>query len=137
MIDAHPQHPDQILLVESGVWNLNPKRPMEERCHDLVNHVYQLCTKHGAKIVGVEAPFASRNIQVTIKLSRAGGAIYAGCGKAGAEVISITPMQAKIAVGCKGTKKFEVVSAVQHAFGNKLETDAADAVAVAIAVGHS
>ena len=87
VVKEHPVRTDELELVEAGVWKLDTKKSHEERCHDLTTKTYDLLQKHKPEKVGVETPFAARNIQVTIKLSRAGGAIYSACGKAKVPVI--------------------------------------------------
>ena len=94
---------------------------------------------HAPDRAAAEEVFANKNPQSTLKLAQARGAVLAACGQAGLPVAEhAARLVKKAVVGTGGAEKAQVQAMLKVLLpGAKIEgSDAADALAVAIADAH-
>lgn len=133
----------EITLVNAGVYDLESMhgKDLDSRMrglfYDIAARIQQILYRipRGMIVVGVEAPWAGKNMQTALTLGEACGIIRAALLCKEAETIyRIAPKEAKKALTGDGrASKLEVQRHVRMQFGQDLSEDAADAVAVALA----
>lgn len=115
------------------------RAPMAERLHHLHDAVAALIAVHAPDRVAVEEVFANKNLQSTLKLAQARGAVLAACGRAGVPVREhAARMVKKAVVGTGAAEKAQVQAMLRVLLpgAQVAGADAADALAVAIADAH-
>jgi crossover junction endodeoxyribonuclease RuvC len=91
-------------------------------------------------ILGVERPFYGKNVRSAMMLGQARGVAVLAGAEAGLSVQELSPLEVKQSVVGYGRASKEQVQAMVQALlktPTKMAADAADALAVAICVGHS
>lgn len=106
----------------------------------IFNGIQQLLREHRPEQVAVESVFVSRNPSSAIKLGQARGAAIAAVISEGLEVAEYSPRSVKQALVGKGSADKSQVShmvGILLALRERLEEDAADALAVALCHQHT
>lgn len=125
--------------VANGQIKTAPKAPMAERLALLHSGIAEVIGAHGPDRAACEEVFVNENPQSTLKLSQARGAVLAACGASGLTVNEhAARLVKKAVVGTGAADKSQVAAMVKVLMpGIRIAgTDAADALAVAIADAH-
>ncbi len=133
-----------VTLVGHAVAKPKPKLPMTERLWVIWEAAAELMERHRPKLVVIEdqaGVFAGKTERKqtnasTLYLRDVCGILYAEAFRAGADVILVTPQQAKIALFGKGgsrADKDQMVTRASRFTGQVLNEHEADAFAIALA----
>jgi crossover junction endodeoxyribonuclease RuvC len=129
----------RVSHVANGQIKTNPAAPMAERLAALQAGLAEVIAEHRPTRAAAEEIFVNKNPQSTIKLAQARGAVLAACGAAGLPVNEHAARLVKKAVtGTGGAEKAQVAAMVKVLLPAVvvMGSDAADALAVAIADAH-
>jgi len=125
--------------IANGQIKTSPKSAMPERLDQLYSGIAQVIAEHSPDRAACEEVFVNENPQSTLKLAQARGSVLAACGSAGLGVNEhAARLVKKSVVGTGGADKKQVAAMVKVLMpGITISgTDAADALAVAIADAH-
>ncbi|MCM0000366.1 MAG: crossover junction endodeoxyribonuclease RuvC [Erythrobacter sp.] len=125
--------------VANGQIRTDPGAPMAERLATLQAALAEVIAQHRPARAAAEEIFVNKNPQSTLKLAQARGAVLAACGAAGLTVNEHAARLVKKAVtGTGGAEKAQVAAMVRVLLPGVAiaGSDAADALAVAIADAH-
>ena len=129
----------RLAHVANGQIATDARAPIAERLHHLHDAVFAVIEAHRPDRAAAEEVFVNKNPQSTLKLAQARGAVLAACGRASLPVAEhATRLVKKAIVGTGGAEKAQVQAMLKVLLpGVRIEgTDAADALAVAIADAH-
>jgi crossover junction endodeoxyribonuclease RuvC len=129
----------RITHIANGQIRTDPQAPMAERLAALHEALVAVIAAHRPARAAAEEIFVNKNPQSTLKLAQARGAVLAACGAAGLAVNEHAARLVKKAVtGTGGAEKAQVAAMVRVLLpGVPISgSDAADALAVAIADAH-
>ncbi|WP_435200443.1 crossover junction endodeoxyribonuclease RuvC [Qipengyuania sp. 902] len=129
----------RIAHVSNGQVPTDPKAPITERLATLQSALAEVIAAHRPDRAAAEEIFVNKNPQSTLKLAQARGAVLAACGAAGLTVNEhAARLVKKAVVGTGGADKTQVQAMLKVLLpGTQIAgTDAADALAVAIADAH-
>jgi len=129
----------RIAHVANGQIKSDPATPMAERLAALHAGIAAVIAQYRPTRAAAEEVFVNKNAQSTLKLAQARGCVLAACGAAGLAVNEHAARLVKQAVtGTGGAEKAQVAAMVKVLLpGVTLAgSDAADALAVAIADAH-
>lgn len=129
----------RIAHVANGQITTDPAAPMAVRLAALQAGIAMVIATHHPTRAAAEEIFVNKNPQSTLKLAQARGAVLAACGAAGVTVNEHAARLVKKAVtGTGGAEKAQVAAMVRVLLpGVQIAgSDAADALAVAIADAH-
>jgi crossover junction endodeoxyribonuclease RuvC len=129
----------RIAHVANGQITTDARAPMPERLAALQAGLAAVIAEHRPDRAAAEEIFVNKNPQSTLKLAQARGAVLAACGAAGLVVNEHAARLVKKAVtGTGGAEKAQVAAMMKVLLpGVTLAgSDAADALAVAIADAH-
>lgn len=129
----------RISHVANGQITTNPQAPMAVRLAALQAGVAAVIATHTPNRAAAEEIFINKNPQSTLKLAQARGAVLAACGAAGMAVNEHAARLVKKAVTGTGRAEKQQVAAMVKVLlpGVAIAgSDAADALAVAIADAH-
>jgi crossover junction endodeoxyribonuclease RuvC len=125
--------------VANGQIRTDPAAPMTVRLAALQEGIAAVIAAHRPDRAAAEEIFANKNAQSTIKLAQARGAVLAACGAAGLSVNEhAARLVKKAVVGTGGAEKQQVAAMIKVLLPGVTVagSDAADALAVAIADAH-
>jgi crossover junction endodeoxyribonuclease RuvC len=125
--------------IANGQIATSSKAPMADRLALLHAGIAKVIADHSPDRAACEEVFVNENPQSTLKLAQARGSVLAACGAAGLTVNEhAARLVKKAVVGTGGADKQQVAAMVKVLLpGVSLAgTDAADALAVAIADAH-
>lgn len=129
----------RISHVANGQIQTDAGAPMAQRLAALQAGVAAVIAEHAPTRAAAEEIFVNKNPQSTLKLAQARGAVLAACGAAGLSVNEHAARLVKKAVtGTGGAEKAQVAAMVKVLLPGVTiaGSDAADALAVAIADAH-
>lgn len=129
----------RIAHVANGQIRIDPGAPMPERLAALAAGLAAVIAAHRPDRAAAEEIFVNKNPQSTLKLAQARGAVLAACGAAELTVNEHAARLVKKAVtGTGGAEKAQVAAMVKVLLPGVAiaGSDAADALAVAIADAH-
>jgi crossover junction endodeoxyribonuclease RuvC len=129
----------RISHVANGQIKTDPTAPMAERLAALQAGLAAVIAAHGPARAAAEEIFVNKNPQSTLKLAQARGAVLAACGAAEVTVNEHAARLVKKAVtGTGAAEKAQVAAMVKVLLPGVAiaGSDAADALAVAIAEAH-
>ena len=129
----------RLTHVANGQIATNAKADIVDRLAALQAGIASVIAEHTPDRAACEEIFVNKNAQSTLKLAQARGAILAACGTAGIAVNEHAARRVKQAVvGTGGAEKAQVLAMVKVLLpgSNPAGSDAADALAVAIADAH-
>lgn len=130
---------NRLRHVAHGTVRTLPAAPLAARLATLYDGLMAVITQHGAQSAAVEEVFVNANPQSTLKLGQARGVVLLAAARAGLPVAEYsTRLVKKAIVGTGGADKAQVQAMVERLLpGVKVAgSDAADALAVAIAHAH-
>ncbi len=125
--------------LANGQIKTDPAAPVAERLAALQTGLAAVIAEHRPNRAAAEEIFVNKNPQSTLKLAQARGCVLAACGAAGLTVNEHAARLVKKAVtGTGGAEKAQVAAMVKVLLpGIAIAgSDAADALAVAIADAH-
>ena len=125
--------------VANGQVATDAKAAIAERLHHLYDAIAAVIGQYAPDRAAVEEVFVNKNPQSTLKLAQARGAVLAACGRASLPVAEhAARLVKKAVVGTGGAEKAQVQAMLKVLLpGIAIEgSDAADALAVAIADAH-
>ena len=131
--------PRRYRYVECGVLTAPARAPAEVRLGEIARCLRELVAEVAPDAVAVEDVFSHLNARSALALAQARGTVLAVAGMAGLPVFSYAPAQVKKAVTGRGrASKDQVARMVRVLVGMRRTpvSDAADALAVAIAHAH-
>jgi len=127
--------------VAHGCIETSAKKSFLERLEDLHLELTQVIQKYAPNFSAVEELFFAKNLKTAVNVGQARGVILLTLRQAGLPVDEFTPLQVKQAVtGYGNAEKRQVQKMVAMQLGmkdDKIQDDAADALAVALACGAS
>ena len=129
----------RITHIANGQITTDARAPMPERLAALQSGLAEVIAAHRPDRAAAEEIFVNKNPQSTLKLAQARGSVLAACGAAGLTVNQHAARLVKKAVtGTGGAEKQQVAAMVKVLLpGVQIAgSDAADALAVAIADAH-
>jgi crossover junction endodeoxyribonuclease RuvC len=129
-----------IRFLGSGVIRPRGGEPFPDRLWKIFSDLRLQIEAYRPHLMGVERPFFGKNVQSAMMLGQARGAAVLAAAEAGLAVQEFSPLEVKQAVVGYGRASKEQVQAMVRALlplPGKVAADAADALAVAICVGHS
>ncbi len=125
-----------VSLVECGVVRTSSGEVLAVRIREIYEAVTTLITRHTPSVVVVEDVFLGKNVQSTLKLGHARGAILLAAALGEIPIVEYTPREIKKAVvGNGNASKDQVGFMVQQQLRLKAPpspADAADGVAAAL-----
>ncbi len=129
----------RISHIANGQITTDPAAPMAERLAALQAGLAEVIGAHAPNRAAAEEIFVNKNPQSTLKLAQARGSVLAACGAAGLAVNEHAARLVKKAVtGTGAAEKAQVAAMVKVLLPGVAVagSDAADALAVAIADAH-
>ena len=129
----------RISHIANGQIKTDAGAPMAQRLAALQAALAAVIAQHAPARAAAEEIFVNKNPQSTLKLAQARGAVLAACGAAGLNVNEHAARLVKKAVtGTGGAEKAQVAAMVKVLLPGVAiaGSDAADALAVAIADAH-
>jgi crossover junction endodeoxyribonuclease RuvC len=129
-----------IRLLGSGVIRPRGTQPFAQRLWQIFSELRRQIDLYRPDLLGVERPFFGKNVQSAMMLGQARGAAILAAAEAGLPVQEFSPLEVKQAVVGYGRASKEQVQAMVKTLlplSGKVAADAADALAVAVCVGHS
>lgn len=129
----------RLTHIANGQVPTSAKAPMAERLATLQAAIAAVIAEHKPERAACEEVFVNKNAQSTLKLAQARGCVLAACGAAGLSVNEHAARKVKQAVvGTGGADKAQVAAMIKVLLpgAQVAGTDAADALAVAIADAH-
>jgi crossover junction endodeoxyribonuclease RuvC len=129
-----------IRFLGSGVIRPRSDQPFSQRLWKIFFDLRRQIEAYRPHLMGVERPFFGKNVQSAMILGQARGAAILAAAEAGLSVQEFSPLEVKQAVVGYGRASKEQVQAMVKALlplPAKVAVDAADALAVAVCVGHS
>lgn len=130
---------NRLSHIAHGTVKTPASAPLAERLASLYDALGQVIASHGCDAAAVEEVFVNANPQSTLKLGQARGVVMLCAAKAGLPVTEYaTRLVKKAIVGVGSADKAQVHAMVQRLLPGVSVTgsDAADALAVAIAHAH-
>ena len=132
---------DGLALVDQGCIRTKRGEPFASRLDTIFTGLEAVLARTNPTHAAIEAPFAGKNVKSLIQLAHARGVAMLALRRAGLEVEEYAPRTVKSqVVGYGGAEKQQVAKMVQlllkGARDLKLQSDAADALAVAICHAH-
>jgi crossover junction endodeoxyribonuclease RuvC len=131
--------PRRYRYVECGVLTAPARAPAEARLAEIARCLRELVAEAAPDALAVEDVFSHVNVRSALALAQARGIVLAVAGMAGLPVFSYAPASVKKAVTGRGrASKDQVARMVRVLIGLRRTptSDAADALAVAIAHAH-
>lgn len=129
-----------ICFCGSGVIRPRARQPFPQRLWKIFSDLRRQIEIYRPHLMGVERPFYGKNVQSAMMLGQARGAAILAAAEAGLPVQEFSPLEVKQAVVGYGRASKEQVQAMVQALiplPARVAADAADALAVAVCVGHS
>jgi crossover junction endodeoxyribonuclease RuvC len=129
----------RIAHVANGQIKTDPAAPMSQRLAALAAGLAEVIAAYTPARAAAEEIFLNKNPQSSLKLAQARGAVLSACGAAGLTVNEHAARLVKKAVtGTGGAEKAQVAAMVKVLLPGVViaGSDAADALAVAIADAH-
>ena len=129
-----------IRFCGSGVIRPRSQQPFSQRLWKIFSDLRRQIEIYRPHLMGVERPFFGKNVQSAMMLGQARGAAILAAAEAGLPVQEFSPLEVKQAVVGYGRASKEQVQAMVQALlplPARVAADAADALAVAVCVGHS
>ena len=126
--------------LEAGRIRNAPKLPLAECLRTIHARVAELITQYSPEVVAIESVIYGKNAGTMLVLGEARGAVITAAADAGLPIYEYEPRRVKMAVCGNGlAEKEQVQRMVKTLLGLQElpQTDAADALAIAITHAHS
>lgn len=133
------QKDNRLSHIANGVIKPNPDVPDADRLHHIANGLSEVITTFQPEWAAIEEIFVAKSAASALKLGMARGVALMQCGQSALPVIEIAARRVKKAVTGTGTAdKVQMQDMVERLLGIRAaNADAADALAIAIAVGNA
>ncbi len=129
------RHRDDLVCVHAGQVSAGGKIPFHERLHMIFEAMVEVMEQYRPQEMAIEDMFYAKNVQSTLKLGHARGAVLIAAVHCGVRIFEYTPLEVKKAVVGYGRASKEQVRAMVRTIlrlaGNPT-LDTSDALAVAI-----
>lgn len=125
----------ELICIHSGHISFRGKIPFYERIHRIYRSFVEIMERYRPIDMAIEDVFYSKNIQSSLKLGHARGAVLIAAVQCGVRIFEYTPLEIKKAVvGYGRASKEQVCSMVQIILrlNDRPPLDTADALATAI-----
>ncbi len=129
-----------ILYVSSGVIRPRTPQTFPRRLQRIFQSLFQQIENYHPQRMAVERPFFAKNVKSAMLLGQARGVAILAAAEAGLEVQEYSPLEVKQAVVGYGRAAKEQIQAMVQSLlhiAHPVQTDAADALAVALCMAHS
>jgi len=126
---------NDISLIHSGYIRSSGKTPFYDRIHNIFQSMVKLMEDYHPQEMAIEDMFYAKNVQSSLKLGHARGAVLIAAVQCGLRIFEYTPLEIKKSVvGYGRASKEQVRSMVQIIlkFKGSLQLDTSDALATAI-----
>ena len=126
---------NDISFVHSGYIRSSGKIPFYDRIHNIYQSMVKLMEDYQPQEMAIEDMFYAKNVQSSLKLGHARGAVLIAAVQCGLRIFEYTPLEIKKSVvGYGRASKEQVRSMVQIILKRKeiLQLDTSDALAAAI-----
>lgn len=129
-----------LIPISFGVITTSPKARMHDRLLKIHTELDALIKKFQPQVMGLEKLFFGKNATTGIPVAQARGVVLLNAAQNNLDVIEITPNEVKQSItGYGGADKAQViymVTNILHLGEPPSPDDAADALAIAVAVGY-
>ena len=126
---------DTLTCIHSGRVSPSGKLPFYERIHHIFKAMTEVISRYRPEELAIEDVFYAKNIQSSLKLGHARGAVLIAAVQCGVRIFEYTPLEIKKSVvGYGRTTKEQVRSMVRMILNLKTvpDLDTSDALATAI-----
>ena len=131
---------DHLEAVDFGRLSCPANHPVPRRLASLVEQLTELLDRQTPRVAVLETPFHGLNSRSLVVLAEARGALLATLASRDIEIAEYSPAEIKSTVGGSGradkTQVARMVSILLALDRQKLSSDAADALAIAICYAH-
>jgi crossover junction endodeoxyribonuclease RuvC len=124
----------KITYVDSGCIKIQ-KISLIQKMHTLNKCITQLVSKYNIEHAAIEKAFVSKNIQSSLKLSQARGALISGLDYQSVELFEYSPTKVKLAIVGHGHAEKTMVNKLLLNILNikgEMQQDASDALSIAV-----
>lgn len=126
---------DGLTCIQSGTISMSGQMPFHERIHRIYHSMVDIMNRHRPDELAIEDVFFAKNVQSSLKLGHARGAVLIAAVECGLRIFEYSPMEIKKAVAGYGSAPKEQVRSMIR-WMLKLHCDppldASDALATAI-----
>ena len=126
---------NKVTLIHSGHIRSSGKIPFYDRIHKIYQSMAQVMENYRPQEMAIEDMFYAKNVQSSLKLGHARGAVLIAAVQCGLKIFEYTPLEIKKSVvGYGRASKEQVRSMVQTILNirTELSLDTSDALAAAI-----
>ena len=127
-------------IVEAGCVETDSDMKFEQRLSELFTSLSTILQTHQPTLAGVEELFFSKNVKTAMRVAHARGVILLACEQYGVPIWSVSPGTVKQSVAGYGNANKQQVQLMTKTLLGLSDIpkpdDAADALAIAIAVSH-
>jgi len=125
----------ELTCMHSGIITLSGQIPFYERIHRIYHSMIDIMNRHRPEELAIEDVFFAKNVQSSLKIGHARGAVLIAAVECGLRIFEYSPMEIKKAVAGYGSApKEQVRSMIRWMLKLHCEPplDASDALATAI-----
>lgn len=129
------RHREDLVCVHAGQVSAGARIPLHERLHMIFEAMVEVMERHRPQEMAIEEVFYAKNVQSSLKLGHARGAVLIAAAHCGVKVFEYTPLEIKKAVvGYGRASKEQVRAMVRTILGlaGDPSLDTSDALAAAI-----
>jgi len=127
---------NDISVVHSGCIRSSGKIPFYDRIHNIFQSMVKLMKDYHPQEMSIEDMFYAKNVQSSLKLGHARGAVLIAAVQCGLQIFEYTPLEIKKSVVGYGRASKEqvrcMVQIILKLKDNNLQLDTSDALAAAI-----
>ena len=126
---------EDLICVHAGLVCPSTRAPFPERIHEIFEALVDVMERYRPQEMALESVFYAKNVQSSLKLGHARGAVLVAGVRCGVKIFEYTPLEIKKAVvGYGRAGKEQVRSMVRILLGlrGELRLDTSDALATAI-----
>jgi len=126
---------NRMTFIQAGVITPPSKAPFFERIHHIFKSMLDIMSEYNPRELAIEEVFFAKNVQSSLKLGHARGAVLIAAVEYGLKIFEYSPLEIKKStVGYGRASKEQVRSMVKMILNLKSEPllDASDALATAI-----
>ncbi len=130
---------DGLTCIHSGTIGMSGQTPLYERIHHIYHSMIDIMDRHRPDELAIEDVFFAKNVQSSLKIGHARGAVLIAAVECGIRIFEYSPREIKKAVaGYGAAPKEQVRSVIRWMLKLNCEPplDASDALATAICHLH-
>ena len=124
-----------LTCMHSGIIAMSGQMPFYERIHRIYHSMIEIMNRHQPEELAIEDVFFAKNVQSSLKIGHARGAVLIAAVDCGLRIFEYSPMEIKKAVAGYGSASKEQVRSMIRwmlKLHNDPPLDASDALATAI-----